>query len=281
MDYSGRSSVSSVGQFDAKNWFEEGDGLLASSLKLREVWIDHHTTFLNTVQERKSGNWDRATDWNLLTGLPRASVLLLGYSVEVYLKAGLVKACCGCSEEMFEGYVKGERGHNLVLLGDEIAFGFKNGDRRNLEFLRGMTMAGARYPVFVEKGADYVDEVNRRTGEIWSAENFEALIELADRVREHSRSIDADRNNPALFKSFKVDDDGYLTFRVGGNLPPRITYRLSTNQVYKGEQSLDDIKALFLSQLRGMGLYWEKAWIYEDGKKNGKQKTWRRAQPSV
>ncbi len=282
MDTSGRISHRSDGQFAPKNWFDEGDGLLASSAKTREIWTNHKQTFPQTVQERKSGSRDSASDWNLLMGLPRASMLLLGYSVEMYLKGGLVNAYKGCSKEMFERDVKGRFGHNLVSLAKEIAFPFKDGDENNLTLLKEMILVDARYPVFVPNGASYADTVNQQTGKIWSDENYKALTELANRVKEHSRTIDQDSKNPASLNSFNIDDDGYLTFRVGGNLPPRITYRLSSFQKQNCETSLKDIKALFTDpQFQRLRHYWERAWIYEDGeKKNGEKKTLPRARPS-
>ena len=272
LDHSGRISNRSAGQFDPENWFTEGDGLLASSTKTREIWTSHRQTFSKTVQERKLGSRNRASDWNLLTGLPRASMLLLGYSVEMYLKAGLVKAYVGCSEEMFNRDVKGRFGHKLLSLANEIGFALKGDDGKDLKLLEEMIISDARYPVFV-RGESYADAVNQQTGRIWSSENFTAFTELANRVKEHSRTIDADRNNPAFHKSFKVDNDGYLTIRVGGNLPPRITYRLSSVQKCNCETSLDDIKALVddIKTLLVSPLYrqlrsnWEKTWIYRDG----------------
>ena len=201
-------------------------------------------------------------------------MLLLGYSVEMYLKAGLVKAYVGCSEEMFNRDVKGRYGHKLLSLANEIGFALNGNDGKSLKLLEDMIISDARYPVFVPDGESYANAVNQQAGRIWSSKNFEACTELANRVKEHSRTIDADRNKPALYKSFKVDDDGYLTIRVGGNLPPRITYCLSSVQKCNGETSLehikalvDDIKTLVVSPLyRQLRSNWEQAWIYKDGK---------------
>ena len=208
MDNRGRISKRSAGQFDPENWFTEGDGLLASSEKTREVWTSHRQKFSQTVQERRLGSRDRASDWNLLTGLPRASMLLLGYSVEMYLKAGLVKAYFGCFEEMFNRDVKSRFGHKLLSLAPEIGFALKGDDGKNFKLLQEMVISDARYPVFVPDGESYADAVNQQTGRIWSSKNYEACIELAKRVREHSCTIDADSNNPVSCESFKVDDDG-------------------------------------------------------------------------
>ena len=121
------------------------------------------TPLSQTIRERKRGIRDSMSDWNLLTGLPRSSMLLLGYAVEMYLKAGLAKAYKGCSEDMFERDVKGRFGHKLVSLAKEIVFPLKDDDEKNFILLQGMVLADARYPVFVPDGESYADTVNQQT----------------------------------------------------------------------------------------------------------------------
>ena len=264
MNDSDRITNRSDGQFDPKNWLKEGDGLLASAKEVRENWTD----FKQTLSKRRS-----APDWNLLTGLPRSSMLLLGYSVEMYLKGGLTKAYYGCSKEMFERDVKQLFGHNLVLLAKEIYFDFKNGDADNFDGLKKMVLVDARYPVYVPEGQSYSNVVNQQTRKIWSIENFDAFYALAERVREHAHAIDSDSNNPAEMSSWQVDQDGYLAFRAGGHLPPRITYRISSAQVEAGTTSLDDMKKLFASpQYFRLKHFWDSAWIYEDRVKTATRK---------
>ena len=282
LDNSGRISHRSIGQFNPEDWLREGDGFLASSRKTREIWAGRRQTFSQTVEERKSGSPDHASDWNLLDGLVRASMLLLGYSVEMYLKAGLAKAYYGCCEEMFDRDVKRRFGHKLVCLAKEIAFPLGEKDVKDLKLLQRMILVDARYPIRVRGGASYADAVNKRTGTIWSPDVFEACTELASRIKRHSRAIDADRNNPALLHiQVNIDEDGYLAFRVGGNLPPRITYRFSSVQRREGAIFPADIKALFTSsRFRPLMDCWECAWIYEDGQEeNGQKKTFLRAHP--
>ena len=127
---------------------------------------------------------------------------------------------------MFNRDIKGRFGHKLLYLANEIGFALKGNDGKDLKLIEEMIISDARYPVFVSDGESYADTVNQQAERIWSSENFKAFTELANRAKEHPRTIDADRNNPAFCKSFKVDDDGYLTIRVDGNLLPRITYRL-------------------------------------------------------
>ena len=250
---------------------------MASAAKTREIWSLHRQTFSQTIQDPALKSRNRASDWSLLTGLPRASMLLLGYSVEMYLKGGLAKAYRGCSEEMFERDVKHRFSHKLSSLTNEIAFELDHADKQNISLLTDMILVDARYPVFVSNGASYADIVNQQTGRIWSSTNFDAFIDLANRVNTHCRTIDMDSTNPVSCESVNVDDDGYLTFRIGGHLPPRITYRLSTVQRINCKTSPEDMKALFVSrEYRRLRYYWDRAWIYEDGE----DKTSRRTQRS-
>ena len=278
MNKSSRISKCSAGQFDPKNWFSEGDGLLASAAKTRQTWTGHRRAFSQTVRKRGSENPDRASDWNLLTGLPRASMLLLAYSVEMYLKAGMAKAYYGCSKRMFERDVKRRLGHRLVSMAKELAFDLKDGDETNLALLKDMILLDARYPVFVPEGASFADTVNQQTGRIWSSRNFEDFSELSSRIKQHSQSIDSDSSNPASCNSYRIDRDGYLTFRIGGNLPPRITYRVSSVPKSNSKTSPNEMKALFTApQFPLLSRHWERAWIYEDGEK----KTYCHAQPLI
>ena len=259
-----RISKRSVGEFNPKNWINEGDGLMASSRKLREIWDNHRQVF-STVEKGQ----ETKDDWDLLTGLPRASMLLLGYSVEMYLKGGLTKAYHSCSEEMFQRDIKRRFGHKLISLADEIVFPLQNDDENSLKLLQDMVLFDARYPVFVPKGATYSDAANLRTWKIWSQSNFNSFTELANRIREHSKSIDSTSNNPASFISVNVDEDGYVAFRAGGNLPPRLTYRLSSKQKRSGQTSVNDVKALIstFNKSRILLPYWDRTWIYEDEEK--------------
>ena len=258
----------SSGEFNASNWVAEGDGLIASSAMTRKAWTDHRQEFSRKARARTLQAKSRADDWHLLLGLPRASMLLLGYAAEMYLKAGLAKAYKGCSEEMFKRDSRNRFGHNLTKLANEIAFPFAPDDKAHFSALTDMIVADARYPVSVPNGESFAELVNRRTEKIWSSENFKAFTELCHRVREHAQRIDSDSNNPCSCSSWTIDGDGYLAFRCGGHLPPRITYRFSCAQKANGDNSLDDMKSLFRgSEFLQLTSWWERALIYEDSNK--------------
>ena len=273
MPVQSRLSSRSTGQFNPQEWLKEGDGLMASSQKIRSIWEDHRENFLRAIRHKKERTGSRIEDWNLLTGLPRSSMLLLGYAVEMYLKAGLAKAYRGCGNKMFDRDVKSRFRHNLCKIAKELGFPFQPADRQNFNKLKDMVLVDARYPVLVPEGCSYPDAVNQQTSRIWSESEYTNLCSLGQQVREHVARIDSDPSNPASFININIDDDGYLAFRVGGHLPPRITYRISTLMREAGQTDIADVKA-FLTELPSLLRYWDSAYILEDGKDcHGKPKT--------
>ncbi|MEP2785063.1 MAG: hypothetical protein ABJP33_21920 [Pseudoruegeria sp.] len=283
MPVQSRLSNKSTGQFDPKKWISEGDGLLASSRKVRELWGSHREDFGRTVRQENEGQRPTAEDWTLLTGLPRTSMLLLGYAVEMYLKAGIAKAYIGCGNTMFERDVKSRFRHNLDDMAQELAFPREPGDQNRFQKLKNMVLVDARYPIFVPENETYAKAVNQQTSRIWSENEYADLSGLGQRVRDHVSKIDADSTNCASFNSFNIDDDGYLAFRSGGHLPPRITYRLSTEMRAANHIEAVDVKALLDQRVHFQVLRcWDQAWIYEDGETSrGQPETSRRQQPSA
>jgi hypothetical protein len=281
--FQSRLSHKSTGAFDPQKWVAEGDGLLASSRKVRDTWDDHRAAFSETVKQKNSGQRPTSNDWALLTGLPRTSMLLLGYAVEMYLKAGIAKAYQGCASKMFERDVKSRFGHKQDKMAKELAFPRETNDQQHFQKLTNMVLVDARYPIFVPEGDAHAEAVNQQTSRIWSKNEYDNLYELARRVRKHVSRIDADSENPALFDSFNIDDDGYLAFRGGGNLPPRITYCLSAEMRDADHKAASDVKSLLDERIHHLILrFWDQAWIYEDGKNDkGQPKTLERQQPST
>ena len=279
----GRLSKKDTGKFDPKKWMNEGDGLFASSRKIRDIWKDHRRALSEAVRQRTSEQRPTSNDWSLLTGLPRTSMLLLGYAVEMFLKAGIAKAYRGCSSQMFERDLKTRFGHKLHDIANELVFPCEPNDQKRFQKLTDMVLVDARYPIFIPDGDTYIEAVNQQTSRIWSESEYSDLCELAQRVRTHVGKIDSDSNRPALFESFNIDDDGYLAFRTGGNLPPRITYRPSVRMRDAGHNTALDVKSLLDECIHCLILqHWDQAWIYEDGLNgSGRPKTSRRQQPST
>ena len=268
----------SVGAFKPDTWLEEGDRLRATAKLTRSLFQSRRKRFNTSISRLSAKGTDRARLWNELEGLPRASWLLMGYAVEMYLKSGLAKAYAGCSESMFMRDVQYRFSHKLCRLAREVEFQYTQGEKRLLSELEDTLLAG-RYPPYAEDREHYAAKVNSRTYKEWNDEKFRAIKKLATRIREHVTKIDSDNRNTALKMKVMVDSDGYIAFRTGGHLTTRITYRLSSEQKRAGQTEPQDMLNLLES---GEKLYpitrdWRNAKLFEDVEGiEGKAKTIRR-----
>ena len=179
----------SVGVYDSKDWLEQGNQFLATAKLLRQNYLDHRETFSKAIPARKAGLRDAVSDWALLEGLPISSHLLLGYAVEMYLKAGWVKFNLGNPKKTFLVDLKSEFKHDLDKLAKKISFEFANGDESKFEFLRGI-MTDGRYPLEAKDKQSYIEKKNSKTSDTWNEEYFNDLCHLAGRVLEHASRFD-------------------------------------------------------------------------------------------
>ncbi|MDR9229599.1 hypothetical protein FEP08_05161 [Burkholderia multivorans] len=223
-----RVSHRSQGIFDASAWLDEGNGILAAACTTRRTWQTRRLRFDQYLTESHTSPSSQA--WNELVGLPRASVLLLAYAVEMYLKAGLVKAYRGCPEPLLGRDLKTLYGHDLVAAAKAIDFPDVEANQARFQLLKDAVTFDARYPIAPKQGIPFHDLKNRQTARIWCERDFRKTIALALRVRKHVKRIDSDQCNPSSIRSFSIEEGGFLTYRVGGNLRPRITFALGAHQ---------------------------------------------------
>ncbi len=102
-----------------------------------------------------------------------------------------------------------------------------------------MVLFDARYPVKPVEHATVIHLQAERMFVVWSKEEFTRLRQLVLRVKAHVSKIDMDNTDPMTVSSIKIDEDGYVVYRIGGRLPPRVTYRYSTVQRAAGEARLE------------------------------------------
>jgi hypothetical protein len=263
----------SKGIFDAREWFKEGDGLLVSARTTRATWLWKKRAF--TRQIKKPIHPSRAARrWDELEGLPRASVLLLGYAVEMYLKGGVARAYHQCPEALLQRDLRRRFGHDLRALAQEVEFVPGVEDQDLLGQLSDFIRNGARYPITPRAGISYTDEWNKRTGDVWNAARFRQYCSLAARIKAHVERIDWDSSDPATFRQIRIDRDGYVIFRLGGRLRPRVTYRASTEMALARKTAPEKIKAIVQSVGDPIILhYWDAAVIIEDADVDGRRET--------
>lgn len=73
-----------------------------------------------------------------------SSTLLVGYAVELFLKAGLTRLYVGCSKELFQKDVKGRYSHDLIKLSKSVEYPGLTGNREQLKQLKKVTLSEGR-----------------------------------------------------------------------------------------------------------------------------------------
>jgi hypothetical protein len=253
----------SRGIFDAREWFEEGDGLLASARLTFATWIRRGRVLSKRLdEERPVGRL-----WAEYRGLPRAATLLLGYAAEMFLKKALVRAYDGCPEGLFAHDVQRKFAHKLAQIAAEVDFPFKPGDQALFDRLQNGVMEEARYPLRPQQRSDYFMAKSVRDALFHSRQNFQELRELVGRTRDHAILVDQDENNPMSSRRWNIDADGYLVFRYGGNLRPRVTWRPSSDQVARNAALLDDMRKLVGSYFLLEALWDQCVFVEDKGKR--------------
>lgn len=83
----------SLGIFKASNWRKEGDGLLVAAKALRQQWLSNREEVIKVITNRSPRSYEVFTKDSALA---RSSMLLLFFSVEMFLKSGVVKLHSYC-----------------------------------------------------------------------------------------------------------------------------------------------------------------------------------------
>lgn len=259
----------SFGTYDPAEWLTEGRGLYISARTLRAQWAQLRRNFRKKCRLRPEIEPDRLL-LTKLTGIPRASMLLLAYSAEMYLKSGLVKNLTKCSPGLINREIR-LLGHQLDKISFEINLSM---NAKELDYIRVLAnlLVDGRYPLEPstkdgwESNNEYIDKINLRTSRTWSKNQFAELCGMVQKIRHHVEKIDSDRTNPSSVRHVSLENNGYITLRHGGNLRPRVTFRGSDDR--STEPTADEIRAIAMDLWPVEAKYYlPMCSIFLDGKK--------------
>ncbi|WP_372168204.1 hypothetical protein [Xanthomonas axonopodis] len=253
---------------DANAWMQEGEGQEATARSIRARWLRQK----RQIKADKPSKL-RHAEWMALTGNPRASVLLMGYAVEIYLKAGLAKWLMGCEKTLLEVDAKGY-GHNYERLANDLEIDEAVAPRHLLRLLRNAVTLEAKYPAQPNPGETPIAAINRRTSNLWNEEAFRDICRLSKRLSDHVKSINSDHRNPVSTQRFQLPAGGYLIMRRGGHLPSRVTVRPPDGQPWGHAEITDALQQCPSFEVQQ---FWNQCAIYLhttklDNKKSGSQK---------
>ncbi|WP_234401044.1 MULTISPECIES: hypothetical protein [Xanthomonas] len=249
---------------DAKAWMQEGEGQEATARSTRARWLRHKRRI-----RADRPLMLRHSEWIALTGNPRASVLLLGYAVEMYLKAGLAKWLIGCERTLLDVDVR-QYGHDYVRLASDLEIDEAIAPRDLLRFLKNAVTLEARYPAQPNPGETPIEAINRRTSNLWNEETFKGICRLAKRLRDHVQLMNSDPRNPASTQRFELPAGGYLAMRRGGHLPSRVTVRPPEGQAWGYAEIIDVLQRCPSFEIQQ---FWNQCAIHLDTTKLDKKKS--------
>lgn len=266
MKIEGRLSKASVGEFNPNEWKSEGNSLLLSSRLLRARWLINRRHLLKRLKDH--ANFGRAgsiiQDRNLIDidkSLSKSSILLIGYAVEMFLKAGLARALVGCGEDLFIHLSK-KYSHNYLNLAFFLKYPVNNQVREDLEALSTAVKQDARYPISLSEGDDYFYQLNQQRKRQADNAKYKRYCALASDISAYASRLAGSQKNSLSHGTTKIDNDGYIAYRYGGSLPPIITFKLSSE--LKNELSPRyNLKQLAVGEIPFLKAIWDDAEVYE------------------
>jgi hypothetical protein len=273
MKNQGRLTKASVGGFSASDWKSEGYSLLLSSKLLRYQWLQGRRRLIRRLRHENFGTVGHISyDLDLIDidkSLVKSSTLLIGYAIEMFLKAGLVRSLLGCSEELFTHLSKQKFSHNYLKIAKFIHLPLDHQSQEDLKALRSAVEFDARYPITVSDSECYIDKFNERRKRLSDNARYKRYRLLANRIEQHALKLAGSPKDMLATGFIEFDVDGYLCFRRGGSMPPRITFKLGTAD-NRNFASLTDLKPYATSTKPDLGIIWDSAEIYEQGLRNGR-----------
>ncbi|MED5523171.1 MAG: hypothetical protein VX447_00245 [Pseudomonadota bacterium] len=244
--------ITEKGIFNKNSWINEAENHIYSSSLLN----DHSKKSrekLNALTDKRNKTGIKSNTKEILNLIKKveasskSSLLLLGYSIELYLKAGLVRLHQNTTREDFHKLLRRKYSHNLKESAKLLGIELSRDDEIRLDRIKELVLDEARYPVTPVDPLEYIGQANKVNSAVWSKTLYSDCLVLAQKIKDHVQSIDADTQNPAIFARFQISDDGYCAFRFGGNLPSYLLVHYSKIQVEENTNSPDHLLELIIN----------------------------------
>lgn len=238
------------GTYNKADWVREARLHLLSAKMLREcssqkkvlisslIGSEHQSKrreINNLISEREASN--------------KSSFLLMGYAFEMLLKSGVVCLYVDIPRQVMIRDIKQIYSHKLRHLAKEIEVPLNADELRKLDVLSKWIVDSARYPVTPHNELSYSEQWNELIRDFWNDVQFEEYLSLYDKIYSYVSQIDAISDDPKTSNKWSIDDDGYVIYRIGGKLKPRLIVRYSSKQKDSGNDNKESMKILMLNNV--------------------------------
>lgn len=238
------------GIFNKYDWIKEADSKLISAKLLRESAYNKQCEF-DSFKKLKVEMGERLTSKEVFDFLTvkvsanKSSVLMLGYSIELLLKSGVVSLLINAPKNLLDKKVR-SYSHNLLDVALDLDVKLSDKERDLLEILSSYIIRETRYPVIPNSQNDYCAKVNKITNFISDENQFSLGVKFFERLRKFIKDIDGTSDNVKFHTRMKMEENGYIIFRVGGKLPPVFIIKFCQSQIDAGVDSLETVNSLLL-----------------------------------
>ena len=243
------SPMKRVGQYSPKEWMKESEAQLKSSVFLRDIAKSKKGEVERLLQNHRSkkhrleaGLFQHLFDKDAAN---KSSFLLLGYAIELVLKAGVVKYCRGLPDALVKESVK-KYSHKSEKMAIDLGMRLESGEKEMLVEMEQMVRADGRYPLSEEDSIKHIELYNKLNEKFRDEEYYDAFWDIYQKLFAAVKLLDNDRANPSHVMVNTIDQDGYLVVRHGGGLPIRATIKYSSEQKESNKGNLSSLKDLSL-----------------------------------
>lgn len=217
------------GEFSSVDWRKEAKIHYASSIELRTL----ADNIINsaTMAAPSGVNLDMINVESLrkATSLYKSSVLLMGYSLEMMLKSGVVSIYRNIPRVYLSKILK-KHSHQLVKVADFIELPISDSDEKILNRMGELVLGGARYPIRPKESSGFYKEVNELNSLFSNSNFYNKAKYLYEKCQKHVEAIKGSEEDPVSLGYIKIDSDGFLSYRIGGNLSARVIVVYSSEQ---------------------------------------------------
>ena len=240
------------GIFNKNHWVKEADEKLISAKLLRESALRKLSEFdsLKALKETKGEALTSKEVFEILNvkdSANKTSILILGYAIELLLKSGIVSLLINAPRKLLEKKVRAYS-HDLLSIAQELHLDLSARESILLDTLSSYIVRETRYPVTPRPVKDYCNQSNKITQFVSREENFLLGVEFFNRLRTFIGNVDGTADNMKIHGRMEMEKNGYLTFRIGAELPPIVILKFCQSQIDSGVDTLDTFKDLLVEK---------------------------------
>lgn len=158
------------GSFSPREWLQESNSQYISSKILRDAGskifqdfnssehTEDHGILVQVIHEKESAY--------------KSGILLIGYAIELALKAGVLSFYKGLPKTTIESEIKHSYGHDLNKIAQDLSLNISISEKKLLKLVRDFVIEKARYPLNPISEPNYIKRFNENKAKIQSEKTF-------------------------------------------------------------------------------------------------------------